>query len=411
VSRGAAHATVREVWVRHLFDRYEPPLLRYATSRLRDRLDAEEVVLETFVTAAGSLDAYQRERGTPRMWLYGLIQGLILNRRRARYRRLAHEELGAESIEANHDPAPAIDGTLSLLQAVALLPDDLQNLWWLRRVEGLTQEEAAAALEIPSGTAATRLQRADRMLYAILYEDASRQATPLLLAVGATGGLDPRVEREIPALQQIPSRDEREREALWERIRQRIGAVVPTPAAPRTRSWRSSASSHLFAAALGAASAWAARRPPHDRPPAAAPFARVAPAPSPMEAFAATSPRPGPDRAAEAPAPADPPVPPEFARRPTARLPAAVAAATDDDALAHHLRRARNALQRRDPGSATAALDDARRVMAPGESREYVDSLSVEAAALDDVVRARELLRRFEEVYPGSPHLARLRRL
>lgn len=396
----------REVWIRHLFDQYARTLLRYAMSWLRNEADSEEVVIDTFVLAAHQLDRYDRQRSSPRGWLYVLACGLIRNRRRSVQRRVAHEEAQADLGHAFDEPT--LDGDLSLQQAVALLPPELRDLWWLRRVEGLSIAETAVALDVAEGTVASRLHRAERIIHALIYDDQTTGAGAMVLPLGLADALDPRVERELTELQQLPSRDPKAQEDLWRRIRRRLGPVVAAPVAPpvpRLLVFRSVAS-HALAASVGAIALWSilpspqtvvvtppqvtvsaatTLTPRHEAVPASVAVPSVAPVPAATDETAAA--------AHARPAPAT----------------AVMVRENGDDPLTHHLRRARNALERRDAPSAMAALDEARRATPRGDSTEYLDSLQIEAVALGgDTNQAERLLRAFADRYPRSPHLARL---
>jgi RNA polymerase sigma factor (sigma-70 family) len=103
-----------------------------------------------------------------RPWLYGIASNLIARHARAESRRYkalarasesglvrAHDDLVAGRVDA-----AAVRGRLA--RALADLPRSVRDVLLLVAWAGLSQQEAAAALDIPAGTARSRLHRARR---------------------------------------------------------------------------------------------------------------------------------------------------------------------------------------------------------------------------------------------------------
>lgn len=81
-------------------------------------------------------------------------------KRRTRQQEVPVEEQGAEDYDG-----------LPLREAIERLPEELRQVIVLRYFTGLTQAEAAQALEIPQGTVVTRQRRALALLRVELEED------------------------------------------------------------------------------------------------------------------------------------------------------------------------------------------------------------------------------------------------
>jgi RNA polymerase sigma-70 factor (ECF subfamily) len=148
-----------------VFDRHYPHIYAYAARRLGPDL-AEDVASETFLVAFDRRARYDTARPDARPWLYGIASNLVARHGRAesqRYRALARagreEPFDAhDDVVAGRIDAIAVRGRLAA--ALARLPGSLRDVLLLVAWAGLNQQEAAAALDIPAGTARSRLHRA-----------------------------------------------------------------------------------------------------------------------------------------------------------------------------------------------------------------------------------------------------------
>jgi RNA polymerase sigma factor (sigma-70 family) len=150
-----------------VFDRHYQPIYAYAARRLGPDL-AEDVASETFLVAFDRRSGYDLARDDARPWLYGIASNLIARHGRAearRYKSLARAgDLGVvgphDDLVAGRVDAVAVRGRLA--RALAGLPRPVRDVLLLVAWAGLSQQEAAAALDIPAGTARSRLHRARR---------------------------------------------------------------------------------------------------------------------------------------------------------------------------------------------------------------------------------------------------------
>jgi RNA polymerase sigma-70 factor (ECF subfamily) len=131
--------------------------------------DAEEAAQDGFVKAWRALGRF-REGAPFRPWLLQIVANEARNRRRSAGRR-AHLALRAATEHPSGDAAPSPEAAVlsteqrdALLAAVNELPEDQRTVISLRYLLGLSEQEVAAALDLPSGTVKSRTSRAlDRL--------------------------------------------------------------------------------------------------------------------------------------------------------------------------------------------------------------------------------------------------------
>jgi RNA polymerase sigma-70 factor (ECF subfamily) len=137
-------------WVRDCLERFEAPLLAYASRLLGDRHAAEDAVQEAFLRLCAS------DRGTVAAripgWLYAVTRNLALDRRR---RARVMERTNAATLDgrpgAAEDPADraaAGDSAAAALRALAALPDKQQEALLLRLRHGLSYREIAEVMDV-----------------------------------------------------------------------------------------------------------------------------------------------------------------------------------------------------------------------------------------------------------------------
>jgi RNA polymerase sigma factor (sigma-70 family) len=154
-----------------IFERHAPHIQRYLARRL-DRANVDDLVAETFLAAFGRRHRYDPARPDARPWLYGIATRVLAQHRREEERgyRLRQAALAtAEAGDGGHDErvatgvaAAALRGRLAA--ALAELPARDRDVLLLVAWEDLSYDEVAAALSIPPGTVASRLNRARRRL-------------------------------------------------------------------------------------------------------------------------------------------------------------------------------------------------------------------------------------------------------
>jgi RNA polymerase sigma-70 factor (ECF subfamily) len=127
--------------------------------------DAEEAAQDGFVKAWRALGRF-REGAAFRPWLLQIVANEARNRRRSAGRR-AHLAVRAATEEPLGDAAPSPEASLlsaemreTLLAAVNELPEDQRTVIALRFFVGLSEQEVAGALKLPTGTVKSRSARA-----------------------------------------------------------------------------------------------------------------------------------------------------------------------------------------------------------------------------------------------------------
>jgi RNA polymerase sigma-70 factor (ECF subfamily) len=131
--------------------------------------DAEEAAQDAFVKAWRALGRF-RPHAPFRPWLLRIVANEAHNRRRSAGRR-ANLALRAAHEGSSGDAAPSPEAALldaerreTLLAALNGLPDDARQVIACRYLLGLSEEETAAALDVPRGTVKSRTARAlDRL--------------------------------------------------------------------------------------------------------------------------------------------------------------------------------------------------------------------------------------------------------
>ena len=156
-----------------MFDRYYREIYAFAARRLGRDL-AEDVASETFLVAYDRRDRFDPTRPDARAWLYGIAVNLIARHHRAEQRRYRAYARSAGDPESD-SPIDAVADRLDAATARGLLARGLAGLSTADREVlllvgwgGLSCQEAATALDIPAGTARSRLHRARRHMRAVL---------------------------------------------------------------------------------------------------------------------------------------------------------------------------------------------------------------------------------------------------
>ncbi|HVA30255.1 MAG TPA: sigma-70 family RNA polymerase sigma factor [Gaiellaceae bacterium] len=163
----SAESALVEERFRELFVRYHADVAAYVARRAPASL-AEEVVEETFVVAWRSFD---RIRGDPLPWLYGVARRTLANQLRGieRRHRLIQQLASQPQVP---QPEPLSDlVSPSLRDALLELSDADREALLLIAWEGLTPSQAARVVGCSSPAFRVRLHRARRRLERVLSLD------------------------------------------------------------------------------------------------------------------------------------------------------------------------------------------------------------------------------------------------
>lgn len=150
-----------------LFDRYFATIARFFRTKVHG--DLEEVVQQTFL---GCLESRHRFRGTGsfRGFLFGIARNVLLNHCRSKRRSGAAIDLDEVSLY-DLDPRPSSVVAERrehqvLLESMRRIPVDAQLVLELFYWEEMNVAAIAEVLQVPHGTAQTRLRRARQLLAA-----------------------------------------------------------------------------------------------------------------------------------------------------------------------------------------------------------------------------------------------------
>jgi RNA polymerase sigma factor (sigma-70 family) len=157
--RGDKHAYEELVYA------YQGIAFRTAYVLAGNGADAEEAAQDGFVKAWRALGRF-RDGAPFRPWLLQIVANEARNRRRSAGRR-AHLALRAATEHPSGDAAPSPEAALlsaqqreALLTAVKDLPEDQRSVITLRYFVGLSEQEVADTLDLPTGTVKSRTSRA-----------------------------------------------------------------------------------------------------------------------------------------------------------------------------------------------------------------------------------------------------------
>jgi RNA polymerase sigma-70 factor (ECF subfamily) len=130
-----------------------PLLYRYASARISDPHDANDIVQETMLAAWKGYDA-RNGQASVNAWLFGIVRNKIADYYRKRYRQPA-ERLD-DSLPAS-DELSGVETRLDINGMLSGLSAGEYETVYLLLVAGLTYAETAQVLGIPEGTVKSRL--------------------------------------------------------------------------------------------------------------------------------------------------------------------------------------------------------------------------------------------------------------
>jgi len=163
---------------RGLFRRYGPSALSLARRVARQPHLAEEIVQEAFLSVWRNPDGYDRERGSVRAWLMGMVHHRAVDAvRREQSQRKRAEDPRAAGVVHVTDIADRVVDELGLPEertavraALDGLPPEQREVIELMYFGGLSQSKVAARLDLPLGTVKSRTLLGMRRLRAALGE-------------------------------------------------------------------------------------------------------------------------------------------------------------------------------------------------------------------------------------------------
>jgi RNA polymerase sigma-70 factor (ECF subfamily) len=184
--------------VRHLVSANNQRLFRAGWSILKNRHEAEDVLQSCYAKALAAIHTFEG-RSSLTTWLTRIAINEALAKKRAQERRRKHLEAeGVQVLETYREqlakgsqaPSPEAEAAREQLRsilerAIAELPENFRTVFVLHEIEGVSVEDAAEALAIPTGTVKTRLMRARRKLQQALAPEVRTALTGTFPFAGA----------------------------------------------------------------------------------------------------------------------------------------------------------------------------------------------------------------------------------
>ena len=177
-----------------LYDRHARSIAAYFIRRVGPH-EGEALLGELFRIAFESRNRYQLDRADARPWLYGIAANLIMKhfrtegRRRDAVDRLAYRR---SDTDAPLDERIASDVTIAALwprivAGVNELPERDREVLVLYAWEQLSYAEIGEALDIPTGTVRSRLNRVRSVLRELVSSDGEEPDVPSQRVPGGDG--------------------------------------------------------------------------------------------------------------------------------------------------------------------------------------------------------------------------------
>lgn len=153
-----------EALLRALYHEHGAAVLAYATRLTGDATAAQDVLQETLIRAWRHPEALAADRGPVRPWLFTVANRIIIDR--ARHDAARPKEVAERPTlpPVQHDHADRLVESLRMYEALRVLSEPQRAVVVEVYFQGRTISEAAAALDIPDGTAKSRLYHALRRL-------------------------------------------------------------------------------------------------------------------------------------------------------------------------------------------------------------------------------------------------------
>lgn len=154
----------------HAFDQvvseYTGPAYAAALQILRDPALAEEAVQDAFVRLWQRAKQFEPGKGAERSWIMAIVRNQAIDVLRKRARTMERSIDDAPTVYALRDPADVWQSVLegltgeTVLQAIRELPAEQQEVVVRAYYEGKKLVDVARELDIPEGTARSRLRLA-----------------------------------------------------------------------------------------------------------------------------------------------------------------------------------------------------------------------------------------------------------
>lgn len=151
--------------LRHAHDLYADKLLYLSMRYLNNKMEAEEVVSDTFLKAYEKMDSFDWQLGTS---FYGWMSKICINICLMRLRKkvfitsdledASHEVYVENQVDLDYD---------SIIKSIQVLGAPYSTIFFMYEIDGYSHQEISEVLEIPVGTSKSYLHRAKKQLQKI----------------------------------------------------------------------------------------------------------------------------------------------------------------------------------------------------------------------------------------------------
>jgi RNA polymerase sigma-70 factor (ECF subfamily) len=144
-----------------IYDRHAPALLALAQRMLTGASEAQDLLHDVFLEAWQSAREYDPDRASVRTWLLVRTRSRALDRmgRRAREHDARSSLRPHDGPAREHATAAEAERRVAVRQALAELEASVRETLELSYFAGLTAEEIAERMDVPTGTVRSRLAR------------------------------------------------------------------------------------------------------------------------------------------------------------------------------------------------------------------------------------------------------------
>lgn len=153
-----------------LFERHFDAIYRFFSRKLQGEDEAAELVQRTFLACVEAAVGFRREASF-RTFLFAIARHELYGYWRARRRAPELDVAGSSVLDLSPSPSTMLRGeeaARALIDSLLAIPLELQLVLELYYVESLTAAELGRVLDLPEGTARSRIRRAREALLARL---------------------------------------------------------------------------------------------------------------------------------------------------------------------------------------------------------------------------------------------------
>ncbi|HEV3324028.1 MAG TPA: sigma-70 family RNA polymerase sigma factor [Puia sp.] len=153
-----------------LFDRLADPMMALCCRYVKNRADAEELVLDGFYKFFSHLSAFQyRGEAALYAWIRSIMvrECLMFLRRQRAFSMLSAE--AAEEVAPEGEPLAGLSAA-EIFDLIVQLPVGYRTVFNLHVIEGMQHREIAKALGITEGTSKSQLSKAKLLLQKMLLQ-------------------------------------------------------------------------------------------------------------------------------------------------------------------------------------------------------------------------------------------------